>query len=187
MSDAVPLKILGICGSLRKASNNAMALKAAGELMPAGMVLETADISVLPHYHDDVRIKGYPATAQHFRDQIAAADAVLFATPEYNFSVPGVLKNAIDWASRPPDQPCNGKPCAIIGAASGLLGSARAQYHLRQIVGAVNMLAVNKPEVFITFAPTKFDDAGRLIDQGARDLIAQLMVALRDWTLRLRR
>jgi chromate reductase, NAD(P)H dehydrogenase (quinone) len=187
MSEADTVRVLGICGSLRKTSHNFAALSAAGELMPPGMSLQVADISDFPLYHDDIRLQGYPPPLQRFRAEIAAADAILFATPEYNWSIPGVLKNAIDWASRPPDQPFAGKPYATIGAATGILGTARAQFHLRQICASIDMISVIKPEVFITFAATKFDAEGRLIDQATRDAVAQLMQNLRDWSLRLRR
>src|SRR6185437_5600598 len=133
------LKVLGLCGSLRRGSFNRMALKAAAELVPAGMSLDIYDgLADIPPYNDDVREKGYPAPVQALRDRIAAADAVLFVTPEYNYSVPGVLKNAIDWASRPPAQPFDGKPVAIMGASMGLFGTARAQYHLRQTCVFIN-------------------------------------------------
>src|ERR1700692_2914834 len=114
MSD---IKVLGICGSLRKGSFNAMALRAAQGLAPAGMKIDVADISAFPLYNEDVRAQGFPPPVQTFRDQIAAADALLFVTPEYNYSMSGVLKNAIDWDFLPPDQPFAGQPCAIIGAA----------------------------------------------------------------------
>jgi chromate reductase len=187
MSKTAIVKVLGISGSLRKTSHNSAALRTAGELMPEGMTLASAEISDFPLYHDDIRLQGYPPPLQRFRAEIAAADAILFATPEFNWSIPGVLKNAIDWASRPPDQPFSGKPYAIIGAASGILGTARAQFHLRQICTSLDMIPVVKPEVFITFAATRFDAEGRLVDQATRDTIAQLMSNLRDWTLRLRR
>jgi chromate reductase len=186
MSQASVVKVLGVSGSLRKGSYNTAALRAAAELLPEGMTLTMADISAIPLYNDDVRMAGYPAPAQKFREQIAAADAVLFVTPEYNYSISGVLKNAIDWASRPPDPPLNAKPAAIMGASGGILGTSRAQYHLRQMCVFLNMLPVNKPEVFITQAANKFDAEGRLTDQPTRDMIAQLLVALRDWTIRLR-
>ena len=179
------VKTLGISGSLRKGSFNSAALRAARELLPDGMTLEIADISEIPLYNDDVRAAGYPPVVQRFREQIAAADALLFATPEYNYSMSGVLKNAIDWASRPPDPPVLGKPAAVMGASPGLLGTTRAQYHLRQCFVFLNMFPVNKPEVMIAQAGNKFDAQGKLTDQATRDLIGQLLVALRDWTRRL--
>ena len=180
------INVLGISGSLRKASFNTAALRAAAELIPPGFNLETFDLAPLPMYNDDVRVAGYPAVVQEFRAKITAADALLLVTPAYTYSVPGVLKNAIDWASRPPDVPLAGKIAAIMGAATGLLGTARAQYHLRQICLGVNMLLVTRPEVFIAQSAQKFDATGKLIDQTARDLIAQLLVALKDLTLKLR-
>lgn len=186
MPEASPVKVLGISGSLRTGSYNTAALRAARDLVPEGMALETADIGDLPLYNDDVRAAGYPEPVRRFRDRIAAADALLFVTPEYNYSVSGVLKNAIDWGSRPPDQPFAGKPAAIMGASTSLLGTARAQYHLRQICVFLDMHPVNKPEVFIAQAAAKFDAEGRLTDPVARDLVGQLLVALRDWTRRLR-
>lgn len=185
MNDAV--SVLGMSGSLRKASFNTAALRAAGELLPDGMTLETAEIRDLPHYDDDVRMQGYPPVVQKFRDRIKAADAILFVTPEYNYSVSGVLKNAIDWASRPPDQPFNWKPCAIISASGSLLGGVRAQYHLRHVCVSLNCFPLNAPQVYITEAPKKFDAEGRLTDQGARDLIKQLMTELKSFTLRWKR
>src|SRR5690348_8778146 len=182
MSD---IKVLGICGALRKGSFNMMALRVAQNLVPAGMKIEIADISAFPLYNEDVKAQGFPPAVQAFRDQIAAADALLFATPEYNYSMSGVLKNAIDWASRPPAPPVLGKPVAVMGATPGMWGAQRAQYHLRQCFVFLNMFPVNKPEVFIAQAASKFDAQGKLTDQATRDVIGQLMVALRDWTRRL--
>jgi chromate reductase, NAD(P)H dehydrogenase (quinone) len=185
MAETRVVKVLGICGSLRKGSYNHAALRAASELLPDGMSLTMAEIADIPLYNEDVRQAGFPPPVQRLREAIAAADALLFATPEYNYSVSGVLKNAIDWASRPPDQPFNGKPVAIMGATAGLWGTSRAQYHLRQSCVFLNMLPINKPEVLIAQAQNKFDAEGRLTDQTTRDLLVQLLVALRDWTRRL--
>jgi len=186
MSQSGQVKALAVSGSLRKGSFNTAALRAAVELAPDGMSVEIADISQIPIYNEDVRQQGFPAPVQKFREQILAADALIFATPEYNYSVPGVLKNAIDWASRPPDQPFNGKPVGIMGATPSLWGTARAQYHLRQSCVFLNMLPINKPEVLIAQAAAKFNDQGQLTDATTRDVIRQFMTALRDWTLRLR-
>jgi chromate reductase, NAD(P)H dehydrogenase (quinone) len=183
MSD---IKVLGMSGSLRKGSFNTMALRAAQGLVPAGMTIDTVGLGDLPLYNDDVRAAGYPAPVQAFRDKIAAADALLFVTPEYNYSVSGVLKNAIDWGSRPPNQPFDGKPIAIMGASGGVLGTARAQYHLRQMCVFLNMCPINKPEVMIGQAQTRFDAEGRLTDETTRGLIKQLLESLQAWTLRLR-
>jgi chromate reductase, NAD(P)H dehydrogenase (quinone) len=185
MADTRVVRVLGICGSLRKSSYNRAALRAASELLPDGMSLILAEIADIPLYNEDVRQAGFPPPVQRLREAIVAADALLFATPEYNYSVSGVLKNVIDWASRPPDQPFNGKPVAVMGASAGLWGTSRAQYHLRQSCVFLNMLPINKPEVLIAQAQNKFDAEGRLTDQTTRDLIAQLLVALRDWTRRL--
>ena len=182
MSDAGGIKVLGICGSLRKGSFNMAALRTAIELRPAGMTVEVADISQIPLYNEDVRQQGFPPPVQKLREQIAAADALLFACPEYNYSMSGVLKNAIDWASRPPDQPFGGKPVAIMGAAAGMAGSARAQYDLRRSCVFLDMHPLNKPEVLIGQAQTKFDASGRLTDDAARGFIRDMLVALEKWT-----
>jgi chromate reductase len=181
MSDASGIKILAICGSLRKGSYNMAALRTAISQKPPNMTVDVADISQIPLYNEDVRQQGFPPSVETLRRQIAAADALLFACPEYNYSMTGVLKNAIDWASRPPDQPFAGKPCAIIGAAAGMAGSARAQYDLRRSCVFLDMHPLNKPEVLIGQAQTKFDAEGNLIDEAARGFIRDLMVALAAW------
>jgi chromate reductase len=182
MSDQGGISVLGICGSLRKAAYNAAALRAAIALKPANMRVTVADISQIPPYNEDVRAQGFPPTVETLRQQIAVSDALLFACPEYNYSMSGVLKNAIDWASRPPDQPFAGKPCAIIGAAAGMAGSARAQYDLRRSCVFLDMHPLNKPEVLIGQAQTKFDASGRLTDDAARGFIRDMLVALEKWT-----
>lgn len=179
------IRVLGISGSLRKGSYNTGLLHAAAELLPEGMTLEVADISSIPLYNQDVNAQGYPPVVQAFRDQIAAADALLFATPEYNYSIPGVLKNAIDWASRPPNQPLASKPAAIMGASPGGFGTVRAQGHLRQVFVFTNTLAIQKPEVMVSRAHEKFDAEGRLTDEPSRKAIRDLLEALAAWTLRL--
>jgi chromate reductase len=181
MSDSGNLSILGICGSLRRGSYNMAALRAAIALKPASMSVTVADISQIPLYNEDVRQQGFPATVETLRRQIAEADALLFACPEYNYSMTGVLKNAIDWASRPPDQPFAGKPCAIIGAAAGMAGSARAQYDLRRSCVFLDMHPLNKPEVLIGQAQTKFDADGNLTDEAAKGFIRDLMANLAGW------
>jgi len=181
------MNVLAMSGSLRDGSFNTAALRAAQELAPSGMHITIAEIGDLPLYNDDVRLTGYPAPAGRLRDQIRAADALLIATPEYNYSVSGVLKNAIDWASRPPDQPFAGKPVAILGASTGRFGTARAQYHLRQICVFVDMKPVNRPEVMISLAPERFDADLRLADETSRRLIAELLASLQQWTDQLRK
>jgi chromate reductase len=146
------------------------------------MNVTIADISQIPLYNEDVRQQGFPPPVETLRRQIKEADALLFACPEYNYSMTGVLKNAIDWASRPPDQPFAGKPCAIIGAAAGMAGSARAQYDLRRSCVFLDMHPINKPEVLIGQAQTKFDADGNFTDEAGRNFIRDLMVALAAWT-----
>jgi chromate reductase, NAD(P)H dehydrogenase (quinone) len=178
------IRVLGLSGSLRQGSYNSAALRAALELVPDGMSLERFDIAPIPIYNEDVKQRGFPPVVQEFREKIRAADALLIVTPEYNYSIPGVLKNAIDWASRPPDQPFDGKPIAIMGASPGRLGSARAQYHLRQSFVFLNALIMNRPEVMIAGAPKVFDDQLRLTDQPTREMIEKLLRSLLDWTRR---
>jgi chromate reductase, NAD(P)H dehydrogenase (quinone) len=180
------IHVLGFCGSLRKGSYNKALLAAAGGLLPGGMTLETFGLSAIPLYNDDVRQAGFPDPVRKFRERIAAADALLIATPEYNFSMPGVLKNALDWASRPPDPPLNGKPTAIMGASMGNFGTVRSQLHLRQVCVYTNMLLINKPEVLVARAQEKFDGQGRLIDETTAGFVRDLMVELGSWTVRLR-
>ena len=187
MSDAKGINVLAMCGSLRAGSYNRAALRAAIELKPPGMMIETADIGAFPLYNEDVRAQGFPPSVEKLRLQIAAADALLFVTPEYNYSMSGVLKNAIDWASRPPDQPFAGKPVAIMGAAAGMAGSARAQYDLRRSCVFLDMHPLNKPEVLIGQAQTKFDAEGRFTDEVGRGLIRDLLVALDQWTRQIGR
>ena len=176
MSDAI--RVLGISGSLRKASYNSALLRAAIERAPAGMTIETADISTIPLYDEDVRAQGFPAPVEKLRAQVAGAHALLIATPEYNYSIPGVLKNAIDWASRSPNQPFAGKPLAILGASGSMSGTMRAQYHLRQVAVFLDMHVVNKPEVFVRSAANAFDAEGKLVDEAASKVVRELLEAL---------
>ena len=181
------LRVLGFAGSLRQKSYNRMALRVAVELAPAGMTIETFDIAPIEPYNEDVKQRGFPPPVQEFREKIRAADALLIVTPEYNHSIPGVLKNAIDWASRPPEQPFNHKPIAIMGASPGKLGTVRAQGHLRACFVFLNALVMTQPEVLIGNAAQMFDDQGRLTDQPTREFIGKLLVSLADWTHRLAR
>jgi len=177
--------VLGFAGSLRRGSFNKSLLRAAGELLPPGVELETFDLEGIPLFNQDLDQQP-PETVREFKARIRAADALLIATPEYNYSVPGVLKNAIDWGSRPHgDNSFDGKPVAVMGASTGMLGTARAQYHLRQSFVFLNMHPLNKPEVMVTFAKDKIDKDGRLIDQKARDLIRQLLENLVDWAKKI--
>lgn len=181
------MTILGVSGSLRKASLNTAALRAARELAPEGVAIEIADLPEIPLYNDDVFAQGFPPAVDRLRQQIRAADALLFACPEYNYSLSGVLKNAIDWASRPPDQPLAGKPAAVMGASRGPTGTARAQANLRQIGVFVDLKFVNKPEVMMGVAQDRFDAEGKLIHEPTRENIRKLLVALVEWTVLLRR
>jgi chromate reductase, NAD(P)H dehydrogenase (quinone) len=175
------LKVVGFSGSLRRGSLNSAALRALTALVPADLAIDIFDLSPIPLYNDDLRTKeGYPEGVQSFRDALKAADGVLIATPEYNYSIPGVLKNAIDWASRPPEQPFDGKPIAILGASPGALGSARAQYHLRQCFIYLNGQVMNRPEVMIGAANSKFDADGNLTDQGTADFLKKFLAAFAD-------
>jgi chromate reductase len=174
-----PLTIFGIAGSLRKDSYNRAALRAAQQLAPEGVKIEIWDrLGELPLFNQDLE-KTPPAVVAEMKAAIRAADAVLFVTPEYNYSVPGVFKNAIDWASRPyGDSAWNGKAVAIMGASGGALGSARAQYHLRQMFVFLNMYTVNQPEVMIPLAQQRFDAQGNLTDENSKKLIRQLLEEL---------
>jgi chromate reductase, NAD(P)H dehydrogenase (quinone) len=181
------MKIIGLSGSLRKNSYNTAALRAAAEVAPEGVTVELADLSQIPMYNEDLRGGGWPAPVDHLASQIRSADALLFATPEYNFSIPGMLKNAIDWVSRYPDQPFAGKAAGVMGASMGPLGTARSQYHLRQMGVYLDMHFVNKPEVFIGTAQNKFDAEGKLTDEATREFLRKLVVALAGLGERLKR
>ena len=179
------MNVLGISGSLRQGSYNTMALRAAKQLAPPGMNITIADIRPIPMYDEDVRTAGLPAPVHALKEQVRAADAILLVTPEYNFSIPGVLKNAIDWLSRPPEQPFDGKPLAIMGASTGPVGTARVQYHLRQVMSALNTFNVNKPEVFIGNCASKFNEQGELTDETTAKFIGELLVSLQKRKTRL--
>jgi chromate reductase, NAD(P)H dehydrogenase (quinone) len=186
MSDQATVQVLGISGSLRRASFNTAALRAACELVPQGMTISTFDLAPIPLYNEDVKQQGFPPPVEELRRRVKEADGVLIVTPEYNYSIPGVLKNAVDWVSRPPESPFDGKPIALMGASIGMLGSARAQYHLRQSFVFMNGLVMNRPEVMISAAQSRFDADGKLTDQATRDVIAAMLTAFKAWTLRMR-
>jgi chromate reductase len=187
MPDETKLDIFAICGSLRRASYNGGLLRVARALAPKGMSIEIADIGGMPLFNEDVERQGLPKIVRDFRERIRAADALLIATPEYNYSVPGVLKNAIDWASRPPDQPLSGKPVAIMGATPGGFGTTRSQHHLRQVFIGVGSHVLAKPELMVSGAAAKFDDKGDLTDEATRKLVVNLLAALAEWARRMRR
>ena len=177
--------ILGFAGSLRKNSYNKALLRAAAELVPEDAELEIFDLEGIPLFNQDLETQ-IPEKVKEFKVKIKAADAILIVTPEYNSSFPGVLKNAIDWASRPyGDNSFEGKPVAVMSASVGMLGGVRAQYHLRQTFVFLNMYPVNKPEVIVTFAPQKIDENGRLTDETTKNLIKELLENLVAWTRKL--
>ncbi len=173
------IRVLGIAGSLRANSFNRAALRAAVELMPAPAKLELFDLAPLPFYDGDVEQQGFPPAVQAFRAAVQGADALLIATPEYYYSVSGVLKNAIDWAMRPPaPSPMVRKPVAMLGVSVAPFGTVRAQLHLRQILLHDDVRVLAQPEVYIASAADKFDASGRLVDAATRDAIAGLLQAL---------
>ena len=184
MATSDPLHAMGISGSLRKGSYNTALLRAAAEVMPPGMTLEILDLSPLPMFNPDNE-KPFPEVVVEFHTRLAQANALLIATPEYNSSISGALKNAIDWASRPPRQPFNGKPVAIMGVSTGNFGTLRAQLHLRQILTHVGALPLGKPEVLVARAEQAFDPEGKLADEAARGFLRDLLAALAEWTRRV--
>jgi chromate reductase len=186
---AVSLTILGVAGSLRARSYNRALLRAAQELAPDGMAIESFDLAPIPLYNADVEAGGLPAPVAALKAAILAADGLLFATPEYNYGVPGLLKNAIDWASRaaPGERAClNGKPAGIIGASPGMAGTARAQAQLRQAFVFTQTYPLQGPEFALGSCADKFDTELRLSDQRSRELLRKYLHRLADWTERLR-
>jgi chromate reductase, NAD(P)H dehydrogenase (quinone) len=186
LSDRPSLKLLGISGSLRSQSYNSGALQAVASLIPEGVTFSIASLADLPFYNADVEQRGFPTAVERFRSDVAAADALIFAAPEYNFSVSGVLKNALEWLSRPPNPPAFGKPCALFGATVSPLGTARGQFHLRHICVSLNMIPINAPHVDVTNAKTKFDAESKLTDEPSIDLLRQLINELCALAVRLR-
>ncbi len=177
------IRILGISGSLRKHSCNTGILRAAVEMAPDNCLVEIFDIKEIPLYNGDEEEANFPKSVIDFKEKIRKADAILFATPEYNYSISGVLKNAIDWASRPyGDSAWNDKPVAITGAALSIPGTARAQYHLRQMFVTLNMHCFNRPELMIQISNEKFDAEGNVIDVNTRKKIQELLEALVSFT-----
>lgn len=170
-------RVLGVCGSLRAQSFNMAALRAAAELMPGGVSLQIATLHGIPVYNGDDQAQGWPPAVQALADAIRASDGVLIASPEYNFSIPGGRKNALDWLSRLPDRPIKAMPVAILGAATGPVGTARMQYDLHKVLQFLEADALLRPEVFIGQAASRFDDAGRLMDPATRGFVADQMRA----------
>ena len=172
-----PIHLVGLSGSLRKASTNTALLRAAAELVPDGATLEILSIRDLPLYDADVQAQGMPEAVLALQEAILAADGVVIASPEYNYSVPGVLKNAIDWLSRTDPQPFAGKPVGIMGASPGRLGTARMQYHLRQIFVFLDGHVLNRPEVMVSGAFQAIQ-GGRLVDEKSREMVGRLVAAV---------
>jgi chromate reductase, NAD(P)H dehydrogenase (quinone) len=179
------IRILGIAGSLRRQSYNRAGLRAATQLVPEGATVEIFELDGIPGFSEDDE-QNPPERVVELKRRIRESDAVLFVTPEYNYSIPGVLKNAIDWASRPyGDSAWSGKPAAIMGASVGVIGTARAQYHLRQVMVFLDMFPVNQPEVMIGAAHERFDSEGNLTDEVTREYVRRLLQSLVDWTRRI--
>ena len=181
------LKFLGIVGSLREGSYNKALMRTAMQQLPEGVTLEVFEISEIPLFNQDDLDRNPPEVVKLFKAKIRAADAILIASPEYNYSIPGVLKNAIDWASRPASENAfDGKPVAIMSASPGTLGGARMQYHLRQTFVFLNMYPINRPEFMLSNAQNYFDDEGNLTDEGTRQRLQGLLEALAAWTRKLK-
>jgi chromate reductase len=180
-----PLRIAGISGSLRAGSLNTALLRAAILSAPEGCEIFPVPIGELPLFNQDQEM-ALPESVVRFKEQIASADAILFATPEYNYSIPGVLKNAIDWGSRPYGQSAwEGKPVGVMSVSSGMLGGARAQYHLRQTFVFLDMHPLNRPEMIVPFGAEKFGPDGRLTDEKTIAKLSEFLLALQAWTMRL--
>ncbi len=176
------MQIAAISGSLRAGSFNTKLLKAAAGMAPAGMTVEIVPLGDVPLYNGDEDQPGsQPQAALTLADKLRGADGILISTPEYNYSFSGVLKNAIDWLSRVQPQPFDGKPVGIIGAAAGQIGTARAQYHLRQVLVCLNPRVMARPEYFMGAAHTRFDEDGTLSDRGSADFLAKYMAAFKAW------
>jgi chromate reductase len=181
------VNIFGFAGSLRKESYNRSILRTALELLPEDAKLEVFDLEGIPPFNQDLEDQP-PEKVREFKAKIRAADAILIASPEYNYSIPGILKNAIDCASRPyGDNAFDGKPVAVMGASIGMTGTARAQYHLRQSFVFLNMYPINQPEVMVPFAHEKIDKNGKVTDQKTREKIRELIESLVTWTRRHKR
>lgn len=184
-SMTTPLRIVGFAGSLRTQSLNKALLRAAAALAPADMTVTILDIGNLPLFNQDLEL-ALPESVRAFKDAVQSADAILIATPEYNYSIPGVLKNAIDWLSRPSgSNSFNDKPVAIMGTSPGMLGSSRAQYHLRQCFVSLNAHVLNQPEIIVSQGAEKFSADGTLTDVKTKEKLVQMLTALVAWTHRL--
>lgn len=182
------LHVLAICGSLRKDSYNKALLRAAQQLAPRTMTVEIyEDLAAIPPYDDDVRLVGFPPQVARLRERVQHADALIFATPEYNRSFSGVLKNAIDWVSRPPAQPFRSKPALVIGAGPGVLGTALANYQLRQVLSVLYVHVLPGLEVLVGGAASKYDSEGQLTDVPTREFLQKALADLESFARRLSR
>jgi chromate reductase len=178
-------RVAGISGSLRAGSYNTATLRAAQELAPDTLDIDVVTLEDVPLFNADVEARGWPARVQELRDRVGSADAVIFASPEYNYSITGVLKNAIDWLSRPEgDAPLNGKPAAIVGATPSFVGTARGQAHLRQVVFYNAMPLLPTAEVLIARAGDRFDAEGRLTDEKTREVLKDMLDKFGGWVAR---
>lgn len=181
------IRVAGLVGSLRERSYNRALLRAVMALQPEGMEIVDVDLRSLPHYDDDLEQAGESDAIRVFKNQIAAADALLFVTPEYNYSIPGILKDAIDWGSRPSGKgPLRQKPVAIMGCATGMVGTRRAQLHLRSICTALDLWDMKKPEITVASAESKFDGDGVLTDGETREQLSSFLDAFAVWINRFR-
>ncbi|MFQ5425702.1 MAG: NADPH-dependent FMN reductase [Gaiellales bacterium] len=174
------VSVLGIAGSLRRASVNRGLLRAAVDVAPSDIRLEVIDIAGVPLYDGDIEEQGDPPAVVELKQRIIGSDALLIATPEYNRGMPGVLKNALDWASRPPEKALQGAVVALMGATPGGYGTRSSQFQVRQILGNPGALVMPKPEVWVSHAGDKFDEDGNLTDDATRELVAGLLAALGD-------
>lgn len=180
------IKILAFPGSLRKNSYNRMLINSLLELKPENMEIEITDLTDIPLYNGDVEDAGMPASVAAFREKINKADGVIISTPEYNHSIPGVLKNTLDWASRAPHNPFSGKPVGIMGASMGLSGTISAQENLRHVGAILNIHAMNYPNVLIRTAQDKFDSAGKLTDETIKDNLRKFLLSFAEWVEKIK-
>jgi chromate reductase, NAD(P)H dehydrogenase (quinone) len=182
------LHVVGISGSLRRASLNSALLLAACELAPPGLIIEVHELGRIPLFNLDLETDGAPVGVEELRGAVRRADGLLLVTPEYNHGVPGVLKNAIDWLSQPLRQSAlDGKPTALMGASTGLSGTARSQSQLRQAFVLTNSPVMQQPEVLVGRAHDKFDAAGQLTDQLTREFVAEFLKRLAQWLVQQER
>lgn len=181
------IKVLGISGSLRKHSYNTALLRACIELKPENIEIEIYGLNDIPLYNEDLEKEGIPESVKAFREKIAGSNSLLISTPEYNYSVTGVLKNAIDWASRPANASVlNKKPFAMMGVSGGISGTIRSQMHLRQIAVFGNMFAMNVPQVYIQLGKQKFNEKGELTDEPTREHLKKFLIAFYEWTIKFK-